>query len=74
MGGTETLWLSHLLRTAYSQYFRQAIRSEKLRMWMIPFLVPDYVPYPVFRCDVSDLMPKIEYAKVALWSVAPENS
>jgi hypothetical protein len=74
LGGTETLWFSHLLRLAYPQYLHQAIRSEELRMWMVPFLVPDYAPYPFLQADLSYLRPKREYSNVISWSLAPNSS
>lgn len=73
-GGTETLWFSHLLRLEYTGYLRQAIRTKEPRLWMAPFLVPDYAPFPFLQCDLSDLKPKSEYSDVVSWKVASKYS
>jgi|GEM_PF-2464561 hypothetical protein len=69
MGGTETLWLAHLLTdTGYRCYLRDAIESEVESLWTIPFLVPAFVPYPRITTDKIDFTPRYEFAEVTKWT------
>jgi hypothetical protein len=51
MGGTETLWLCHLLRTRLSDEFQQATTARDARIRLFTFSVPDYSPFPLLQCD-----------------------
>lgn len=60
MGGTETLWLSHLLRCSYAGILADALKTVVPQLWVIPFLVPQAVPQPMLGCEPSALRPRKE--------------
>jgi len=78
MGGTETLWFSHIIRmlsfkpsvktTWPENLLQKAIASTKPRLWTLPFMVPDYAP-TALKCDLNDLVPKKEFSKVVEWEL-----
>jgi len=62
------LWFHLLLRTGHPGCFRQALNSPGIRVWMIPFLVPDYAPNWL-KCDPANLRPSTECRDVIEWSM-----
>lgn len=44
MGGAETLWFCHLLRTQLYATFSQALRTRRPCLWIVPFCCPNYTP------------------------------
>ena len=67
-GGSETLYWCQLLRTEYCNYLKKAVSSEVPRLWMVPFLAPDYVPQPTLWYD-NKLIGQHQYPKVICWSL-----
>lgn len=59
MGGTETLWLCHLLRTGLADEWRQAIRATEARIRIIRFRVPCHAPFPMLHGDLGELQPEV---------------
>lgn len=55
MGGTETLWLCHLLRIGLAQEFYETISTTKTRFRLITFSVPNYAPCPMLQGKPTDL-------------------
>jgi hypothetical protein len=69
MGGTETLRFCHLLRQHFTAYLYQALSATVSVMWMVPFLVPDYAPYPFLQCQLHDLQPMKEFSVAIKWQL-----
>jgi hypothetical protein len=66
-GGTETLWFNFLLRTSHRQYLHQALKTQGVHVWMLPFLTPNWVP-TLLTCLSGELEPKVECGKILEWS------
>jgi hypothetical protein len=70
-GGTETLWFTTLLREVYPDILRQALESKEEKLWILPFLVPDFAPF-FFPHDLgssNNLKPQREYSEFLTWSI-----
>jgi len=59
MGGTETLVLSHLLRTTFKRDAHRILRSAKAQLLLIQFKVPHHVPYPILSYGAEGLEARI---------------
>lgn len=80
IGGTETLWFCHLLRSLHDRraprapwptdLLRSALTSPHERLWTLPFLVPAYAP-ALLCCDLAELRPKRDFREVIEWVPAP---
>lgn len=68
-GGTETLVLGQLLSTLWRDLFRELVLSNRMRLVLATFRVPESVPYPYLRYDLDELEPRI-VADVSLESDA----
>jgi len=66
MGGTETLWLCHLLRTRLADEFHQTLTTPDPRIRLIAFSVPDYAPFPLLECDPEDLKAEVIVSHLAM--------
>jgi hypothetical protein len=68
MGGTETLWLAHILtETDHRRHLDDAMTAEKDCIWTIPFLVPRTIPYPYMTAAGVDFNPRREFPGVTKW-------
>lgn len=64
MGGTETLWLCHLLRTHLANEFHRVLTTPEPRLSLIPFSVPAYVPFQLLECDPDGMRAEVVTAKL----------
>lgn len=65
MGGTETLWLCHLLRTRLAGEFQEAMTTAVPRIRLITFSVPEHAPFPLLECDPDELRAEVIIGRVA---------